>query len=194
MEVFWPAARSRAATRGVLFLAATVLSGVATFVVYASLQFGPSVAGSRVVDYGIAVAALPLPILTWVGALRAARWLLLAAWPKPVGIRAREAALSLELGPFGIRRFDVARLEVKYPFELSGDFEEGSFEAFLPEEQQVAQFVPRMSHPEAAQSLHQTILRFGAGNEADIAAGLRPMIERWRGQGLSPGATNADDA
>lgn len=183
LAIFHPASRSRAATRAILWSAGACLCGVVAFQIYTRLHFGPTLAGSRLVNISIAVIALPLPILTVALGIRAARWILLAAWPKRVGIRATAADLALELGPFGRARYDTARLDVRYPFELSGDETEGGFEAFLPEEEQLARFIPRMVHPAAREPIHRTVLRFAHGDEAEIAAVLRPAFDAWRKPG-----------
>ena len=184
VQVFWPASRSRAATRALLWAACAFLLGFAALVVYRQLYFGPSVAGSILVTYSIAIAALPLPILAVVTAVAAFRWFAFALWPGRVGIFADERELSLRFGPFGSRSFDSARLDVRYPFELSGDFEDGGFEAFLPEEHQLASFLPRMTHPNAREGICPLILRFATGTEAEIAAALRPATQHWRADRL----------
>jgi hypothetical protein len=180
LEIFWPAARARAVTRGTLWAAASLLLAIASFTIYRSLQFGSSVAGGRLVAIAIGVGALPLLILTVITAVQAIRWLGLAVWPGRAGVFATAASLTLRFGPFGTQRFEAAALDVKYPFELSGDFEDGGFEAFLPEEHQLASFLPRIAHPDAREPINRTILRYAAGTEAQIAAGLRPAIQRWR--------------
>lgn len=182
-NVFYPASRSRAATRALLWSAGACLCGVVAFQIYTRLHFGATLAGSRLVSISIAVIALPLPILSIALGIRAVRWILLAAWPKRVGFRATTVDLTLELGPFGRARYDTARLDVRYPFELSGDETDSGFEAFLPEEEQLARFIPRMAHPAAREPIHRTILRFAQGDEAEIAAVLRPAFDAWRKPG-----------
>lgn len=179
-DIFWPASRARAATRFVLWAAGAVVLGAATFVVYRHVSLGPGVVGSRLVEISIAVFAAPLPIFALLTAFKAIRWLLLVTWPGPVGIRTRPDSLILQFGPFGTTTLDAARLDIKYPFELSGDFESGGFEAFLPEEHQLANFIPQLSHPAATRNIRTLILSHGRGTESQIASALRPAIERWR--------------
>ena len=76
--------------------------------------------------------------------------------------------------------YDAVRLDVRYPFELSADTVNGSFEAFLPQEEQIARFLPRLLHPDAREPLNQVILRFAGGREEEIAAAMRPAVEQWR--------------
>jgi hypothetical protein len=175
-----PVSRSRAATRGLLCLVPALLLGATGAAIYSRLHFVPTAVSNRLVDYSIAVAALPCPIFTLVFGFRAVRWLFLSCWPGDVAIIADETALTLRLGPFGTRVYDTARLDVKYPFELSGEFDDGSFEAYLPEEEQLARFLPRLTHPDAPEPLNRTIRRFAVGAESDVAAALRSVIEHWR--------------
>ena len=172
--------RTRAATGGLLCLVPAMLLGAVTFAIYSRLHFVPTAVSNRLVDYSIALVALPCPIFTLVFGFRAARRLLLCCWPGDVAIVADETALTLRLGPFGTRAYNAALLDAKYPFELSGDFEDGGFEAYLPEEEQRARFLPRLTHPDAPEPLHRTILRFAVGAEPDAAAALRPVIDYWR--------------
>lgn len=172
--------RSRAATRGLLCLVPALLLGAATFTIYSRLNFVPTAISNRLVDYSIAVVALPCPIFTLVFGFRAVRRLLLSCWPGDVAIVADETALTLRLGPFGTRAYDAVRLDAKYPFEQSGEFDDGGFEAYLPEEEQLTRFLPRLTHPAAPEPLNHTILRFAVGTEPDVAVALRPVIDHWR--------------
>ncbi|MDO8629788.1 MAG: hypothetical protein Q7R41_04785 [Phycisphaerales bacterium] len=172
--------RARAVTRGLLCLVPALLLGAATFATYSRLHFVPTAISNRLVDYSIAVALLPCSIFTLVFGFRAVRWLLLSCWPGDVAIVADETALTLRLGPFGTRAYDAGQLDARYPFEQSGDFEDGGFEAYLPEEEQRARFLPSLTHPGAPEPLHRTILRFAVGTEPYAAAALRPVIDHWR--------------
>jgi hypothetical protein len=177
--VWLPAARGRAVVHGAWWAVLAALTGTCALFIYGSLDFRPSPVTNRLVECCIAVAALPILLVSMVAGLRTMQWLLLAVWPKPVGIRADAHALTLVLGPFRTRSFDAARLEVRYPFDLA-DGEDAGFESYLPEEQQLAQFVPRLRHPQTAEPLNRTLLRFAAGDEAVIARALRPIFQRWR--------------
>ncbi len=178
--MFLPLSRGRAATRAVLLAVPALLSGAATFVVYSRLQFAPTAVSNRIVDYAVAVAALPLPMLAVLSAIRAVRHFLAVVWFSPLGIEANDDSLKLRLGPFGAVSYPAAELNIRYPFELSGDLEDGGFEQFLPKEEQMARLLPRITHPQARLPINRTILRFVTGDEAQVAAVIRPAIERWR--------------
>ena len=179
-SIFISLSRGRAATRAVLCAVPTLLLGAATFVVYGRLEFFPTAISNRIVDYAVMVAALPLPVLGIVCAIRAARHFLAVVWLSPLGIQADDESLKLHLGPFGNVSYPARELDIRYPFELSGDFDDGGFEQFLPEEEQMARLLPRMTHPRARLPINRIILRFALGDEAQIAALMRPAIERWR--------------
>lgn len=179
--VFLPADRGKAVVHGLLWLAAAFLLGFLVVVIFQSLPFGrDNVANRRLVDYAIAVAALPIAAAALATLFAWLRWFLLGLWPGHVGIAATADALTFRLGPFGTRRYAASALDVKYPFELSGDFEDGGFEAFLPEEEQIAKFLPRIQHPAAREPLNRVILRFAKGAEPEIAAALQPALVVWR--------------
>ena len=180
VPIFVPLARGRAATRAVLWAVPTLLLGAAAFTVYSRLNFVPTAVSNRIVDYAVAIAALPLPILSLICAVRAIRQILAVFWFAPLGAYASAQALELRLGPFGSATYPAQELSIRYPFELSGDEEDGGFEAFLPEEEQKARLLPRIVHPNAKPPVHRTLLRFLSGDEAQIAKALRPAIELWR--------------
>jgi hypothetical protein len=182
--VFVPLSRGRAATQAVLWTVPSLLLGAATIIVYQPLQFAPTVVSSHIVDYAIAVAALPLPALSVLSAIRAVQHLLAVIWFSKLGVYASEGLLALRFGPFGTVEYPAKELDIRYPFELSGDFEDGGFEQYLPEEEQIGRLLPRITHPQAKLPINRTILRYVAGDETDIAAKLRPMIECWRTEKL----------
>lgn len=86
----------------------------------------------------------------------------------------------MRFGPFGTTSYDAARLDVRYLFELSADSTDEGFEAFLPEEEQIARLLPRICHANTDQRLNEQILRFTASAEAEIATRLGPLIRVWR--------------
>ncbi len=179
-ELTLPVDRSRALGRALLWSAPAVLLGAVTVMIYGRLHFSPTGVSNRLVDFSIAVVALPAPVSAILCGVHALRWALLGVWPRPVGVSAQADVLRLHLGPFGTRRYNTDELDVRYPFELSGDTEDGGYEALLPEEEQIATFLPRIHHPDAAEPLKRVIMRFCRGNESDVAALLRPMLDRWR--------------
>lgn len=188
IAIHLPAARLKALVRGVWWSMSALLAGLLSYLVYSGLDWRPSAVTSRLVEYCIAVAALPAPAILLYSAFQALRWVGLCLWPAGVGVHADEQSLIFKLGPFGTRVYDVARLDVRYPFELSSEVEDGGYEAFLPEEEQVARFLPRLVHPQSQEPLNRVMLRFVLGDEATVAAAMRPIIERWQS------SKNQDDA
>ena len=188
IAVHIPVGRLKALVRGVWWSMSALLAGLLSYLVYSSLDWRPSAVTSRLVEYCIAVAALPAPATLLYSAFKTLRWVGLCLWPTGVGVLADERSLIFKLGPFGTRVYDVARLDVRYPFELSSEVEDGGYEAFLPEEEQVARFLPRLLHPKSQEPLNRVMLRFVLGDEATVAEAMRPIIERWRS------SKNRDDA
>ena len=186
-------------------LPAVGLGGVAA-IVFGQLQFVPSGTSNRFVDYSIAILMIPFVLGAVAFAMRAAGLACMAIWPGSVGVYAGRETLTIRLGPFGTRRYDVRRLEVRYPYELPADDGDDQFEAFLPEERQLAELVPRMTHPEASELLDRTIRRMAGMADAEIARVLRPAMDFYRAAGRggegarreadesSPGGSGADGA
>jgi len=178
--VVLPVARGRAATRALVCSVPAFLLGITTILIYSRLNFIPSGVSNRLVDYSIAAISLPIPLIAVWSAIKAVRWLLLALWPAPVAVVAEVNTLTLRLGPFGTRAYDTPRLDVRYPFELSQDADGGSFEAFLPEDEQRGKLLPRILHPAAREPLNRVILRVVKESEPGAARTLRPIMDRWR--------------
>ena len=173
-------ARARAASRALVCSVPAVLLGITTILIYGRLNFVPTGVSNRLVDYSIAAISRPIPAMAVWAPLKALRWLLLALWPASVAVVAEVDSLTIRLGPFGTRTYDSPRLDVRYPFELSQDADGGGFEAFLPEDEQRAKFLPRILHPAAREPLNRVILRFVKEPESDAARTLRPIIDQWR--------------
>lgn len=176
------------------WMPAIILAAVA-WEIFRRLNFQRSAVSNRLVDYCVAVVALPIIVAALVCAFHGLRWALLTVWPGRLGVYAERDALVLRLGPFGVRRYDLARLEVRYPFELLDDAdaaEDAGFEAYLPVEEQMATLLPRITHPNSDEPLNWVVLRFVSGPEAGVAAALRPAIARWRAK--SAGAVKPADA
>jgi hypothetical protein len=179
-SVILSVSRINAGVRGGLWLSAAIILVLLARLIYGRLTFVSTGASNALVDYSVAIIALPIPILGLVLLIVGLRWILLAVWPAKLGIEASENELILRLGPFGTKRFDADRIEVRYPFELRDDEADVGFEAYLPEETQYATFVPRMIHPEAREAIHRTILRFASVDEKAAAAALGPILRQWR--------------
>jgi hypothetical protein len=77
---------------------------------------------------------------------------MLGAWPGPIGVLASDDVLEFRLGP-SRRRYDSARLDIRYPFELDDENGDAAFEAHLPEEEQMRRFLPRMTTLKPNQSV-----------------------------------------
>ena len=184
--VVLPISRSRAASRAIVWGVPASLLGVASFLVYTSLHFVPSGVSNRLVDYSVALISLPIPLVAVWSVFKGARWLLLSLWPAPVGVFADERILTLRLGPFGTTTYEAARMDIRYPFELSQDDEGGGFEAFLPEEEQRTRLLPRILYPGAREPLNRVILRFVQPSEEEAVRLLRPLIDRWRSRRPTP--------
>ncbi len=178
--ILLPVSRTRALTRALVWGVPTVLLSATTALIYRDLHFVPSSVSNRLVEYSVAIIALPMPLAALWTACKALRWLLFAGWPGSLGIVASSSQLRFSLGSFGRMTFDADRLELRYPFELADDEDDASFESFLPEEQQRATLLPRISHPDLRAPLNRTILRFALADEFDAVRILRPMIDRWR--------------
>ena len=172
--------RTKALTRTVAWGAPAAVCSVAGVAIYRGLSFAPTGMHNRLVEYSIAVCLLPIACAGAVFTFLAVRWFLLAVWPGSLGIFADEDGLLLRLGSFGTRRFDAARLDVKYPFEQEWDVSDSSVEAFLPEERQRSTLLPRITCSGSSETINFTILRFVGMMESDAAAALRPWVEAWQ--------------
>ena len=96
-----------------------------------------------------------------------------------LGVFLTEHGVRMRLGPLGVKSFDAARIKVRYPFELIDEDDNGGFEAFLPEEEQLRRFLPRMDHPNSPRPLDRIMLDYVSATEEDAARLLRPIIEGW---------------
>jgi len=170
---------STLASASLWLLPAVGLGGVAV-AVFSRLQFIPSGTSNRLVDYSLAVVMIPIVLGAAAFAIRAAGLACMAVWPGAVGVYAGRDELTIKMGPFGTRRYDVARLDVRYPYELPADDGEDQFEALLPEERQVAELFPRITHPDARELIDRTIRRMAGVPEDDIVHILRPAIYFYR--------------
>jgi|GEM_PF-2459145 len=172
--------RGNVASRAVLW--GLLAAGLALLVVsvWRGLQFSPTGASNRLVDYSIAVLLLPIACFAAYAAVVSMRLALLACWPAAVGAFAARDELILRFGPYGTKRFDAARLDVRYPFEEAEDAAEEGYEALLPEAVQLSQLCPRIAHPHAPHRLDMVIARRTGYTGEEIADLLRPAIEYYR--------------
>jgi len=181
-HVFVPVARGRALARSSVWLAPALVQALILWHVLADLQIHKTGSGSTMVAMAKIALLVPFAVAGAAMLVVGLRWLLLTLWPGRVGITADAHSLRLALGPFGRHIYDVNRLEAKYLFELSVDIVESGFEALLPDDEQVDNFLPRLLHPDAKTPINRSIMRFACGTEAEVARALRPMIAQWRGE------------
>jgi hypothetical protein len=179
-----PLDRTRALGRALVIGMLAAVLGTATTLVYSRLDFAASGPTNRLVDYSLAAGMLPLAVVALIAAWKAMGALALALWPARMGISATSERLWIRLGPLGTHTYDARRLAVKYPFELLDDGEDESFESYLPEEEQMARFLPMLKHPDKPEGLKEIILRHAKGTESDVARCLRPAIDAWRSRGV----------
>jgi len=178
--IFLPVSRSRAWTRFLLWSAGAGLLAAMTLTIYRPVILSLTGPGNAIVALSIAVIALPAPILGVAGLVFAVRWLGLAVWPGRVGVLAEPDRLSLWLGPFGRSRVASGELVIRYPFELDSDDPDAGFEAFVPPQRQIEEFLPRIEHAGAGRPIRAAILRYCAGNEGEQARALGPALAAWR--------------
>lgn len=150
--------------------------------VYQHLSFSTSPLRNGLVEGCIVVVTVPVLAAAIFFGLRAVRWGLLGVWPAPIGIAACHNELVMQLGPFGTQSYDASCLQIRYPYELDDDQDGDEFEAFLPEDVQVATLLPRITHSRESKPLNHRILRFTGASEADLAQVLLPITRAWREQ------------
>lgn len=187
-----PVSRTKALTRAIVWSAPALLLGATAMVLFDQVDLRSSAVSNRLVDYCLALAALLPAIASLIFGVVALGRILLALWPATVAIVAEHDALWLRLGPLGTKRYDVARLDIQYPFEIEDEDDEGSFEAFLPEEQQIDTLMPRITHPDSSKPLNRVILTFAGGSEREVVAILRSAFGRWREPRLGDTSKEAD--
>ena len=176
-----PIGRSKGFTRAALWSVLAVLLVLPLRAVFERLNFVPTAFSNRVVDYAVALIAIPVVLMAIVCVARSLQWLSLAFWPRRIGVYAAESKLILRLGPFGTRSYDPTKLEVCYPFERNEEDDgESGFEALLSEEEQRKSLLPSMFDTGTRVRIDRLILRFALGSESDLAAKLRPLLDRWQ--------------
>ncbi len=176
-QVTIPVSRSRAAERGLLRLAPAGLMLLVAVLATRGLRFSPTAVSNRLTEVSIVVAIMPLVVGGLILAFGGIRWLALALWPARVCIEADASRLTLRLGPFGSRAFEVGRLDVRYPFEFDDDGEGMSFEAFMPESEQVAKFLPRVVATDSRERIERTIMAYTRADEQSLAERFRPFTD-----------------
>lgn len=173
-------ARGRASLRALLRLGCATILIILIVHKYNQLDFRPSAYSNRIADYGWACILLVAAAVALFLTVTGGRWLLLAAWPARVAVVGTRRALELHLGPMGRLSYDVPRLTVRYLFEAPDQSEPMLYESLLDEREQVAKFLPQITHPASSARLDLLILKFAAAAEPDVAACLRPFIDHCR--------------
>jgi len=163
-----------------VWLVPAAIAALIVFLVAYDLNFKPTGARTRIVDFAIAAVLLPLGSLSLYLLFQAIRWLTVVIWPGPLGVFCFKDRLELALGPWGRKVYDVDRLDLRYLFEMDEEEHGGEFEAYLPEDQQRREFLPPMAHPDSLRPLSRVILDRTLRAEAEAAAALRPAIDVWR--------------
>lgn len=167
-------------TRALAWGAPAGLMALAVREIFMRIGFRPSGLPRGPVDFSLCVVLLPLAGAVLFFGGRAISWLLLAFWPAPVGVWATAEALVTRFGPWGRRRYRADELDIRYGFEWPEEQRTEFFEAMLPEEEQLASYLPRIRHPSAVTPVNQTMLRFLGRPEFEVAAAMRSALERWR--------------
>jgi len=146
------------------------------------LDFTPTATSNRITEISLLLLMLPLLLAGLISALAAARWLLAACWPKPLGLFASDQTLSFQLGPFGTQAFDTKRLRIQYLFDLDPDDIDPDlvYESLQPPEKQIQSQLPAITHPDTPNRLDRLILRFFAIPPERAAAILGPYLQAIR--------------
>jgi hypothetical protein len=176
------ASRVRACTRAVLWSTPALILGAIAWLIFKDVDLAPSGHTNRMVDWAKLVSAVPISAGAVASAFHTIRWLVFSLWPRYIGFEANRDGLATRLGPFGSRFYDARHLRIRYPFELLEAGEESDFEAYLPEEKQRRQLLPRIIGPGGGVPLNKTILRFVGLTEPQVVTALLPMIDDWRRQ------------
>lgn len=182
-----PVSRTRALTRTLVWFVPAAVCLAASQAIFREIDLSPRGGGGRLVHFAIALASLPLVIAGLVCLCNAFRWILVAIWPAPMGAFGYADRLELRLGPIGTTVVPRSDLRVRYLFELPDEKRSASVEAFLPEEVQIASFLPLLESGSTGQRFNRRILSLCAGEEEQIAAALRPAVALWRNENLVTG-------
>ncbi len=171
-----------------------------TYLAWPSIQLSPAAGPNRVTDIALAIA-VGVPLLIGILFILAAfRWILLAAWPRPLRITVDPDALILDIGPFKKRELRWRDMDASYSYEREDDPDDEPDPELLalePEEEMEAH-LPRMRHPKVDGDVRWLLLRFAAAGEAEIARVIHPYILQGRRPRArhddSPSHDNPEDA
>ncbi len=105
-------------------------------------------------------------------AVRALRWGLLAAWPRPVGVEIGADRMTLRLGPFGTHGLSLAALSVRTRAPED--------DSYVAEDEEPA--APHVLHPAVGGDVLETLSRFTGRSPARLWGELSPRLgESMRG-------------
>lgn len=174
-----PADRSAGLLRISVFLPIGGLLLVSAWLLFAKLDFTPSVIASMAEQLSWGFLALCAAVAGLAFAIVGLRWLLYVLWPGPMGITVRRADVLIALGPFGRHALDRRRLTARYRFELE-DRELLSPEDFMTPEEEIETCLPILRHPEHPDSLNDIIRKYIAGTTEQHLRLLKPLIQSLR--------------
>lgn len=171
--------RGRALERALLRMMPAGLLLVMSVGTIRSLNFAPNPLTNRITEYCLTLVMLPLGLSGAALAISGLRWLLTALWPGRLLIVADAGGLTFHLGPMGTDRYEIDRITLRYPFELSIEDDGGDavFESLLEPSEQMATLLPRMEYAGEPTRLDRRILHFTRLDETQAAESLRPFIE-----------------
>lgn len=170
-----PADRTAGLLRIVLMLPAGALLLIVSARRLGDFDFTPSPASSFMVELSWAFLALAG---AWVGLILSFvgfRWLVYAAWPGRMGVTITGQEIDIALGPFGRRRLDLARMAAVYRFEMD-DEDATSTEDFMEPEEEIANTLPTISHPDYPVSVNRMLQKYIAGQPHDHREQLQPLV------------------
>lgn len=171
-----PADRTAGLLRIVLLLPAGALLLIAAAGRIGSFDFTPSPASSWMVELSWAFVALAGALVGLVFSIVGLRWLVYAAWPGRMGLTISGQEMEIALGPFGRRRLDLARMTAVYRFEMD-DAEATSTEDFMEPEDEIANTLPTIHHPDYPVSLNRILQKYIAGQPNHQRQQLQPLID-----------------
>lgn len=116
---------------------------------------------------GLGVIWTGMLLTTAMLAYSAGRWITLAVWRRPVGIRVSPEAIELRLGPFGERRYAWKDIRVSLPESVDAELISS-----MPDDA----FVPQLRHPAQEEDLAILMLRFSRTRPEALTRLLRPYM------------------
>ncbi len=193
--------RTQAMERALIRLAPGVLGIIGAYLVVRGLNFRTSAVDNRIIEYCVALLMIPIVLSGVALVVVGIKWAIFSLWPGRLAVTTGPQGLLFELGPFGREIYPPEELNVQYLFEISMDAanDDDLYESLLPEEEQMATKLPRISHhaptdhpgpsearaaspaqPPAAGHLERRILYFSANSERELVVALQPFVAYMR--------------